>query len=505
MLFSRNVGSPSTKVSVGGGHIFRLLLRLSACLLILSFLGGCTSQVNTTFPDISFSAPLDTSSSDEPSITPSPTGEEKTPQLRVASSLSSETIRYLAALYTVKTTGRLGENEDGTNISLSYLDSIEPSFSVVGVQTPSTGATEPMITQWKAEGISPDILYVNSLSDLYADGEILPLTDLLAQNALLNPINLYSSLLPSCKVGDALCGIPYVSTAQILFVKEDLVARAGISSVPFDLDVGTLSSISEAIAGLNGSPDKSGKSSVTPNDVFAFYKPSELLPFLPASYTSSPSWFMYSGDGFDFRAASFESTCSYLRSYMAAGYSFESLTEEEKTAIFAQQDPRMSGQIAMWVGNTEDISYWIGSLPSVSICRIPSQSAETSPTALTVYPICVASSTQNPDLSARFAAFMALDEDALLLTARLEKRVGILPVVSSDKVWQAYMSGAAFGDELLQFKPEINSKSYLNPMTNDSAAAARIDGLIAKYGLPLVQESYNWTTLLTEIENSEGT
>ena len=77
--------------------------------------------------------------------------------------------------------------------------------------------------------------------------------------------------------------------------------------------------------------------------------------------------------------------------------------------------------------------------------------------------------------------------------------------MSSDKVWQAYMSGAAFGDELLQFKPEINSKSYFNPMTNDSAAAARIDGLIAKYGLPLVQESYNWTTLLTEIENSEGT
>jgi len=472
-------------------------------ILISSVLAGCSSNSDNYFPKVTQPKTENSSSSagttPTPSVTPGETSNGSN-TLKVAAPISNTTAQYLAKLYTAKKSGEWNAQDNGSTVSLELLAAVKPAFSVEILQTPTTGATEGTISQWKESGFVPDIIYTNALSSLAANGDILPLTDYAASNPLFLPTRIYSPMLYSCSMSNELYGIPYSASAQILYVNMDVLNAAGVDSVPFDLDLGTMKTISESVRNMTT------KDTPLELQTFAFYKASDLIPFLPSSFSNNAGWFMFNGTVFDFYAGSFTDAVMYLRSYVKSGYSVESLTAEDQQKAFSSLDPRLSKRVAMWVGTTAEVSLWsINHAYTLSIAQIPAESTDKeSQLALTVYPMCISSQSKSPQLACDFAAFIALDEDAILLSARLENMDGLLPVVSSNAVWEAVCLQQTFGEELLLLQNKVPD-AYYNPVTNHKQEYQLSQQLLSEYRTQLLDETADLQTITNSLSNAKLT
>ena len=469
-------------------------------LIGVSFIGGCSISGTDPFPKVA--QPTESASvSSSPAVTtgselPTETTSSGMPVLRVAAPITNDTAQYLLKLYTAKQKGILGEGVDGSNVSLQVLDSVKPDFSVEILQTPSSGVMDDTLKRWGESEIYPDIVLSASLSSLCASGSVIPLTDYLASNPLLVPTDVYRPMLEALSIDGELYGIPYSASAKILFANRDVLLKAGINTVPFEMDLTSFLSFSESVSNLNS------ETTLLPDRLFAFYEPSELLPFLPSSYSESADWFMFNGSAFEFNAGSFRKAVQFLRSYVSAGYSVESLTPEQRTEAYATLDPRLSGNVAMWVGSTEDISLWTNTAFTVSISQLPSENKEKEAALpLTVYPLSITSSCTNPQLAADFAAFIALDTDAILLTVRLEGSDGMLPVVTNDGVWEAMVEKQTFGGNLMLLKDKMND-AYFDPVTNNDLANRQILKMLSDYRASLMDETQDFDTLVRALSTA---
>ena len=478
----------------------RVLALFAAFLIGTSALAGCTSPSDNIFPDVTQPASTDATTSagitPVPSVTPGQTISDTT-VLKVAAPISNSTARYLAKLYTLKKSGDWNDQESGSTVALDQLDAIDPSFSVEIIQTPSTGATQDTFDQWKENGFVPDIIYTDAMASLADSKDILPLSLYAASNALFLPTNLYTAMLSSCSIADELYGIPYSSSAEVLYVNMSVLNAAGVNAVPFDLDLDTMMTMSEAVKNmsLEGMPLE--------QQTFALYKASDLIPFLPSSFSGTAGWFMFDGKTFDFQASAFSDSVNFLRSYVKAGYSVESLTLQDQRSAFSSLDPRLSARVAMWVGSSAEVARWsINHASSLSISQIPSEaSGKDSRLALTVYPLCIASESKSPQLACDFASFMALDEDAILLSARLESLDGLLPVVSSTAVWEAVCLQQTFGEELLLLQEKVPA-AYYNPLTNHQPEYQMAVQILADFRAQLIDETVDLQTLISSLSST---
>ena len=480
----------------------RVLAFFIALILIFSVLAGCSSNSDNYFPKVTQPKIEGSSSAGTTptlSVTPDETSDGSN-VLKVAAPISNTTAQYLAKLYTTKKSGKWNDKDSGSTVSLEQLDTIKSAFSVEILQTPSTGATEDTINQWKESGFVPDIIYTEALSSLAANGDILPLSDYTANNSLFLPTKIYTPMLYSCSISNELYGIPYSASAQIMYVNMDVLNAAGVDTVPFNLDLNTLKTISESVRNLTT------KDTPLEQQTFAFYKASELIPFLPSSFTSDAGWFMFNGTAFDFYSGAFTDAIMYLRSYVKSGYSVESLTAEDQQKAFSSLDPRLSKRVAMWVGTTADVSLWsINHAYTLSIAQIPAENSDMeSQLALTVYPLGISAQSQSPQLACDFASFIALDEDAILLSARLESLDGLLPVVSSNEVWEAVCLQQTFGEELLLLQNKVPD-AYYNPVTNHKPEYLLTLQLMGEYRTSLLDETADLQTITNSLSNAKLT
>lgn len=475
------------------------VLALFVCVSVLS---SCGSSSGNQFPKVT--QPIIISSETTAESTPTPTtiagiSSDGATILTLAAPISNTTAQYLVKLYTAKESGNWSAEDSGSTVSLDKLDAVKPLFSVQILQTPSTGAAADTIQRWKDNGVSPDIIYTSALSTLAGSEDILPLSEYTASNPLFQPTNLYTPMLYSCRISNEIYGIPYSASAQILYVNMNVLNQAGVNTVPFDLDLHTLTTMSEDVKKL------SGKDTPLEKQAFAFYYASELIPFLPSSYSPKSDWFMYNGSGFDFSSAAFSDSINFLRNYVKAGYSVESLTEEDQHTAFSSLDPRLSSRVAMWVGSSSDVSHWtMNQAYTLSIAQIPAvDSDRKSRLALTVYPLCVSSSTDNPKLACDFASFISLDEDAILLSSRLERLDGLLPVVSSNIVWESVCLQQTFGEELLLLHDKVPDAYYV-PITNHENDYYYAQQLLSTYKSMLLDENTDLPTLINTLTNARA-
>lgn len=460
------------------GLFSRLTGFVSVCIICSISLASCADVPPNRFPVVTQPQQNTTTSTapGETTETTTDSGANEPIVLKVAAPISSTTANYLARLYAAKQASSLGVGVTGSNIDLDALDLYQPTFSVEILQTPSSGVTLDTIEQWKEKDFIPDILYTDALHVLHDSGDILPLSNLVASNSLYLPTNIDPSMLASCSIDEKLYGIPYAASAQVLYINMDVLEEAGIEGVPYQIDLDMFLEISQGVRDLTTKD--------TPLDELnlAFFRASELLPFLPASFSAESGWFMFSGTQFDFDAPAFSDAVMFLQSYVEDGYSLESLSPDDQISAFASEDPRLSNRVAMWVGSTQEISFWTTNTGyELSIAQIPPNTGTTnSPPALTVFPLCISSSTQHAQLACDFASFLALDPDAILLTARLEQNEGYLPVVSSVTVWNYIMEQQIFGAEMLQIKQELDS-AYFNPITNHDPDYRLINYILEQY------------------------
>ncbi len=481
--------------------IFRLdgsLLGLLLLVLAL-FFSGCAPRLDSDFPEMSVSNGITDSSTINSSgemstSSPSEVGEDMS--FRIASPFSAQTLDYIAKLYKAKQSGGWTGEENVWTMDLQVLNNFESDFALEVVNTPITGAEDSAIDQWLSAEPLPDIIYVDKFNNLLAEDKLLSLNSYLANNALLSPAHLPSHLLDACSLEGNLYGIPFKASVKLLFVNQSLLSAAGVNALPAWVDIAGLITISEKLKTYGeGGIEGDSQRLLSP-----FYQAKDLIAFLPASYSSEIGWMTYTGSSFAFEHPAFGEATLALRDFVSGGYAVESLSPETQTS-FLSTDPRSEGRVGFWVGGSEELPRWQESNGfDLAIIPLPTKNLESiGRPAQTVYPIAISAQCKWPQVATDFAAFMALDEDALLLAARLEPAMGLLPVIYSESVWDKVLGEETFSESLLAFR-DTWGEGYTNPATSQKEIATLIDRMLVDQSSAILDKAVPVDSVVTALE-----
>lgn len=460
----------------------RISFRMGALIFVcfsMFYVSACGAP-SSDFPEIPTESTLPTESEAATSSVPE-IEEDVFPVIQMASPYSQDTLNYLSRLYEAKSLGLLGTGVNGDNVSLSFLDSIEPPFVVEALATPATGATKDTIMNWKSDAVLPDVFLASALSDSFENDVALSLNPYLSNDSLLNPSNTYIDMFKILSSDGDVFGIPLLASVDLLYVNQELFRTSDTELLSFVVDIDTFEAASKSIS------EYYDNSELTPS--FPFYYAEDLLPFLGASYADSFYYMTYDAGASTF-IPGFDTSVRFLNQYAGAGYSLDLLSEQDKLDLFGTFDPVISKRVAMWVGNSSDVMRWANYMPyTLQMAQIPSSEVGViTPPCLTIYPLCISATTSYPEIASRFASFVALDEDAILLRLRLEGSEGFLPTVKSNRVWTRYFENATYSSPLLYYK-EYMANAYYSPEISDEKLYERFSYIIKTYSQRLLTEN----------------
>ena len=458
--------------------------------LIFFTLLGCRRQTTDEFPVFTENLSV-TSAATENTFETAPGESVSLPRLSAALPITQEIMDQLIRLYSAK---QLSSSHSNSSVDLDgvQIENQEPLFAVDVIPVPETGATVEDILLWPKSSMTiPDIIYAEKISDLVTGNILLPLDMYLADNSLFLSTRMYTSSLEPCRVRSTLYGIPFRGAARVLFLDTEIIENAGIAEVPYLLDINGFTLISERVASL--------PSEETPPEqwVLPLYDAGDLLALLPSSFSQQAGWFTYRENRFHFDSPSFMDSISFLREYRQAGNTAEAMTDEQRSMLFAETDPRFSGHVAMWVGRMDELDeYSRNGTRKISFSQIPSATyGETTPPAVTVFPLCISAETNYPDLAASFASFLALDEDALLLQNESFTQP-LFPLVTSEKVWASLYDDDTTPKSLWASLRTGLQSAYFDPETGPKKLSEKIDGLIAENKSILLDSEMNVTDVI---------
>ncbi|MBR3058788.1 MAG: extracellular solute-binding protein [Clostridiales bacterium] len=430
---------------------FRMLFVLLAVSFLLP-VAGCR-KVKSSFPSVEVSATETT----ETTVVPSE-GDSTTYTLTVASPLSYEACVYLAKLYVLKTQGNLPEGINGENITFDYLDSIDLPFALNVYTTSETGCNADTLSRWQADGNMPDIFLTDSFDAVMEAGYASPLDRYISSEKLLAPNIVYPEMLRQFYIENDHYGIPYQAAAHVLFCDMEVLNKAEITELSFKQDQDSFKKLLAKLASVNSEEQQ----------IIPLYQAQTLIPYLPITFYGSQ--YLSASIAVVRDRKAFKDSLSYLKGLVSSGYTYESLDQEQVQQMFQGLSPLLSRKVGIWTGSTDEISRYDVYMPNtLSIMQIPSMEEEKySPAMLSVYPLCVSSTSQHPSEASKFATFMALDEDALLLTSRQIKREGFLPCISSSYVWKTIVSTQKYGVYLSQFQNLVSEAVFIPSITSST-------------------------------------
>ena len=151
--------------------------------------------------------------------------------------------------------------------------------------------------------------------------------------------------------------------------------------------------------------------------------------------------------------------------------------------------PLLSRKVGVWVGSSDEIMIFDNYMPNtLNMMQMPGLAEdEYSAPLVTLYPLCVSSSCAHPSEAAAFASFLALDEDALLLSSRLSLAEGFLPVVRSPGVWKSAVHAQKYGACLSQYQALLD-RAILIPSVTSSKKFQEDQDYISEHLDPLIIE-----------------
>ncbi len=426
----------------------------SAIFMMISILFTCgCRKTNNVFPEIS-----ESTTESEETQTSSVEKEESTFTITVASPLSQESCNYLAKLYVLKSQGKLPEGTTGENISLDYLDGVDLPFIVNTLITSRTGCNADNLMKWRAEGTMPDVFLTDSFDTVSGSGLVHSLTEYLAADPLYSTENIDPALLTPFYQGSNYYGIPCQASVNLLYCDMEVLNQAGISSVSFRQDKASFENLLSKLQVINEGEEG--------RKILPLYQAQNLISFLPCSLYGSQ--YLSCADESARKEKAMTDSIAYIKSLVSAGYAYESLDKEESDALFQGMTPLLSRKVGIWVGSTDEIMIFDNYMPNtLSMMQMPSLNEdEYSAPLITLYPLCVSSSCTHPAEAASFATFLALDEDALLLTARLSPSEGFLPVVKSAGVWKNAVNSQKYGSCLSQYQALFDKAIFIPSVTS---------------------------------------
>ena len=432
-----------------------LSLLIVMSILILLCFSGC-KKVNNEYPDIP---------SSETSETSQTTGNEFIPEtsileLTIASPLSYETCQYIAKLYYLKSLGLLGDGVTGETVDLDYLASIDLPFILHVYSTSENGCSLSTLNQWKNQDSMPDIFLTDCFDQAVDQNLVAPITDYMAQDPLLAADRVYPDMITSFYINGNQYGVPYQTSAAVLFCDMEVFRNAGVPSVSFRQTRSSLLKLLSELDKMNTENDD-GKA------VLPFYLAGDMIPFLPSSMYNHQ--YLSASDAEDRNDQAYRDSYSYVESIIQSGYSFESLSEEDIFSLFSGISPLLSRRVGVWAGTTDEIMIYDNYMPNtLCMMQMPGiREDEYSAPLLISYPLCVSTDCQFPKEACELACFFALDEDALLLASRLEPREGYLPSVTSPSVWKTVVRNQKYGNYMEQYQA-LMDQSIMIPAVSQS-------------------------------------
>ena len=447
MLFS--VSKRNSARNLGAMRVVSLLLGLSVLMSLC--LSSCKKTSND-FPTIPTSETTEAPESE----TSETSTEAASIELTIASPLSYETCQYLARLYYAKNNGLLGDGVTGSTVDLDYLSSIDIPFVLNVYTTSDNGCNVSTLSQWKGSDM-PDIFLTDSFDEVVSNGYAMPVDEYLAEVPLFSTDRIYPDLISEFHVNNGQYGIPYQTSAAVLFCDMEVLRQADIPSVSFRQSKSSLLAILSEISKLNEEE----------RTVLPFYLASNMVPYLPCSIYSRE--YLSASDPDERIDPNFRDSVSFVESIISSGYSYESLSDEDSELLFSGVSPLLSRKVGIWVGTTDEIPLYDNYMPNtLSIMQLPGiKDDEYSSPLLITYPYCISSTCKNPKEACELASFFALDEDALLLVSRLSERSGYLPVVKTPSVWQSTVKNQKYGNYLMQYQ-ELMDQAILIPEVSES-------------------------------------
>lgn len=437
--YGMNRGSCSNRKK--GDRILALVLILP-CLLAF----GC-KKVTNSYPSI----PTSDVSSESESQTSVSLAPSESLEITIASPLSYETCQYVAKLYVAKENNLLGEGVTGDTVDLDYLDSIDLPFVLNVYGTGDTGCNTATLQQWINDGNMPDIFLTDEFDKVVSSGYALPITDYLAGNELLSVDRTYTDMISSFFYDQYQYGIPFQTAAAVLFCDMEVLNLAGVPGVSFQQSEASINRILKSIAALN---DKE-------KVVLPFYMAQNMLPYLPCSIYSCQYLSVSSEETLSKPA--YVHSLNYIRSLAKNNYCYESFTQEELDLVFNGVSPLLSRRVGIWAGTTDELPRYDNYMPNtLNLMQYPAPKEDTySPPLLISYPLCISSQCEHPKEICDLAVFFAMDEDALLLTSRLQNREGYLPSISSPSVWKSVTGRQKYGMYLIQYMELMDQAIYI--------------------------------------------
>ena len=419
---------------------FASTVLISLCLLSVS----CNAK-KSDFPEI----PAPTSESAEVTEETSTEAEKEKEVLTVALPYTSETVDYLYKLYSAKKAGYWDESLSGATVDKSYLDSMQTDIAIENIYVPNEGVSPDTIKSWGDE--QPDIFLTNDLVSTIDEGLCTSLDEYLCDNQLLNTDNVYLSSLKSLIKGGELYALPYYSTVPLIYGNKDLAPGGEVPDFRCSLD----------------KFDRYVKS-IDPQEgeIVVFAKGYQLIPYICSAFDDEKALSSYMLreeylSKMDRTSGIFERTVDYINGLYNNGITANSTPDGT--------DPVHSRNCAMWIAQSSDIELWDSYYPNkLYFMQVPvyKDSDEAVP-YLTLFPICVSEKSADKALASDFAAFLALDEDAIMLADRFEHKPGFLPLISSSEAWDQIISDINFGYIASVYELHMNEAKYSCEVLDD--------------------------------------
>lgn len=474
-------GNPDRHMRINGRHQHSSVYQSFSVVIILCLsviLSSSCKSETSIFPSV----PTNSGTTGETTLIietiPSP-NTDIPDVIRVAAPFSEETSIYLAKLYAAKKMGLIGSGITGQTVSLEYLQTIDPLFFVEHYTTSATGASFSSYKTWEEDGTIPDIIFTDSMSRMAELGLLLPLNDFLSGNPYIAPSNAYPYMTEQCTYLGKLLGIPYAASITVLFANTEILTAAGVE-LPYEVSFQDIVDAASAVNALN-TPEILMDRHVVP-----IYSGSDMLPFLPASFDSTLGYMARKDDEIDTHSAGFADAMKFLRN-IDPSYFVEEMSEEKINEVFGTMNPILAKRVAFWVGGSDEISRWANYMPyTLAITQIPSVNEGTySPPALTVFPLCVSAFTEHPHEASDYAAFIALDPDAIMLRIRLNDYEGFLPVVKSPDVWDYSFTNVKYTGSFYKLKDYMSDAFYC-PFVSDYDFFMQTEDFLNQYYAELI-------------------
>ena len=380
-------------------------------------------------------------------------------ELSVALPYDESTVNYLFKLYYAKNNGYWNDDDTGLNVSLEYLDSLKPASSITAYYVPDDGISVNTMSQW-GEDI-PDVFLTNDLIGVINKGYCLPLDDELYDNKLFDSENVYIASVSNLMYEGNLYGIPHYCSVPLIFGNKDFIG----DDTDFKCSINEFSNLLDKV------------SSEADENTVVFEKGYQLVPYITsAESTDGANSYMLSNEYEDNKTSSqaaLDKAIEYVGDYYDEGV-FVNANEDGS-------DPVLSRNCALWLTSSSQIEYWSEYFPGkLALLQIPSfENSEDTVPYVTLYPLCVSATTENAELASDFAAFISLDPDARLLINRLEGKIGFLPLIRSDCVWDNMKTDESFGYIVSVYENEMNEAVYtpnvINKKLYDSIEQKLID------------------------------